>query len=318
MDKRIKLSIIIPVYNVERYLSRCFYSVARKKRNDIEVILVDDGSTDASPVLCDKLKDESPVPISVIHKKNGGLSSSRNVGIDSASGEYLFFLDSDDSVTESFIPDIMHFLESNKYDIIEFKSCLEKKFGKFKPKYSNRMVESNGAESLERIIKNQTGNEVCFKIYRRRLFCDVRFPVGQNYEDISTCYKVLMKADKILRLESEYYVYNVTNQNSITSTTSEKNMLDMFNAVNELCSGVRDYCKKKGIDTAYIDYYRYHSYIYIIIKLRQNNLINSALSRKLANYLKEYKEINYFNYARYYDVKRLVYYKIMRVFKAFE
>ncbi len=313
-NKNITLSIIIPVYNVERYLSRCFHSVTKSPRDDIEVILVDDGSKDSSPMLCDELKANSNVQTTVIHKENGGLSSARNAGIDVAKGEYLFFLDSDDSVTEAFISDILHYLDGQRYDIIEFRCCLEKEFEKYYPKYSNRAVESNGADSLKRILTLKNGNEICFKIYRKNLFCGVRFPEGKNYEDISTCYKILMKADKILMLDSEYYIYNITNQNSITSTTSEKNMMDMFNAVNELCYGVQEYCITKGIDTDYIDYYKYHSYIYIFIKLKQNNLLKCDLAKSLDKHLKIYKKINFFKYIRYYDVKRFIYYRIMRMF----
>ena len=307
------LSIIIPVYNVEEYLEKCFNSVDKNVGNRIEIILIDDGSTDTSGALCDKLKTTSINNTKVIHKKNGGLSSARNAGLDIAKGEYVFFLDSDDRVVDLFLPRVINHLLSRKYDIIEFRSCLENKYGKSKPVCNEKLEITNGTKSIERILKNQNGNEICFKIYKKKLFDDVRFPLGQNYEDISICFKLLVKAKKILKIDSEYYIYNATNQNSITSTTSEKNMIDMFNAINELCKGVLEYCENNGIDPDYVEYYKRHSYIYIYIKLKQNGLVNCRLANKISAYLDVNNKYNIMKYFRYYDIKRFLYYKIMHI-----
>ena len=96
-----ELSIVIPVYNVERYLQRCITSILKQDYHDYEIILIDDGSTDSSGRLCDEIREEYPLIIHVIHKKNGGLSSARNAGLTIASGHYIMFLDSDDYLSLS-------------------------------------------------------------------------------------------------------------------------------------------------------------------------------------------------------------------------
>jgi glycosyltransferase involved in cell wall biosynthesis len=116
------LSVIIPIYNVELYLSRCIESVLNQSFKDLEMILVDDGSPDKCPTICDEYakRDER---VKVIHKKNGGLSSARNAGIEIAVGEYLTFLDSDDAWAEDKLKDIIIKLKENPADFLAFSSC---------------------------------------------------------------------------------------------------------------------------------------------------------------------------------------------------
>ncbi|HEM5188819.1 TPA: glycosyltransferase, partial [Streptococcus suis] len=116
---KILLSVIIPVYQVEKYLKRCIDSVLAQKFIDYEIILVDDGSTDSSPEICDEYSIEHP-HISVIHKENGGLSDARNVGIKHAVGEYIFFLDSDDWISPTMFESLKEIISSKKHDIIHF------------------------------------------------------------------------------------------------------------------------------------------------------------------------------------------------------
>lgn len=110
------ISIIIPVYNVEQYLDKCLQSVINQTYQDIEIILVDDGSSDSSGILCDKWKEKDS-RIKVIHKSNGGLSNARNVGIEQANGEYLMFIDSDDIVANDLCKVLFEMLKNNHADI---------------------------------------------------------------------------------------------------------------------------------------------------------------------------------------------------------
>lgn len=118
-EKKIILSIILPVYNVEKYIERCVESILTQNREDIEIIIVDDGATDGSPQICDKYAKKIS-NIKVIHKQNGGLSSARNAGMDVAKGKYIYFLDSDDWITEDAIRKIFSYIDKNDIDVLKF------------------------------------------------------------------------------------------------------------------------------------------------------------------------------------------------------
>lgn len=307
-ENQVLLSVIIPVYNVEKYLIRCVESIVVQDKNDLEIILVDDGSKDSSGKLCDKLAQMYKGLVYIIHKSNGGLSSARNAALEIATGEYVFFLDSDDCVHPDFLKYMRKRLLKHIYDIIEFECCFEKKYGIINSVCREIEKEIKSSESIKKILQNQAGNEICLKIYKRSLFNDIRFPEGRNYEDIAVCYKLLIKSYKILYVDSEYYIYNLTNENSITKSISEKNLRDMYLSVNELCEGVTDFCKINKIDLDYVEYYRRNSYIYILIKLISNK--KSNLKKHLSLYLKNNNKYNLYKY-RYYDLKRWVFYQLM-------
>lgn len=302
------LSVIIPVYNVEKYLIRCVESIIFQDENDLEIILVNDGSKDSSGILCDKLAKKYNRTILVIHKSNGGLSSARNAALEIAKGKYVFFLDSDDSVHPNFLKYIRKRLIKHIYDIIEFEFCCEKKYNIFYPTCNEREKELNSKDCILKILQNQSGNQICSKIYKRNLFDDIRFPEGRAYEDMAIYYKLLIRSNKILYIDSEYYIYNFTNENSITKSINEKNLKNMYISVNELCTGVTDFCIMNQIDLDYIEYYRRHIYIYILIKLINNK--DSILFYELMNYLNNHNEYNLWKY-RYYDLKRWIFYQLI-------
>ena len=192
-QKHILISIIIPVYNVEKYLKRCVDSILIQDKNDIEIILVDDGATDKSGEICDVYKEEYFSIIKVIHKANEGLSSARNVGLELAKGEYVFFLDSDDCVHARFLEFNRKRMHSRKYDIIEFKCCCEYEYNVYYPALKETETEFTTKNCIENIIKAKMGNEICLRIYKRKLFENIRFPLGRNYEDIAIYFKLLLK-----------------------------------------------------------------------------------------------------------------------------
>lgn len=304
------LTIIIPVYNVENYLEKCVASVAQKRNKDVEIILVDDGSKDASGVICDKLKETAKIDTKVIHKDNGGLSSARNAGLEKASGKYIFFLDSDDYMVDGFVEKIIRHLKSDKYDVIQFKSCLKKKPGTAYPTLNEEEVELNSADCIKSILKNEVGNEICFKVFRSLLFKEIKFPIGRNYEDIAVCYKLLIKSKRILQIDSEYYIYNAYNYESITKKVDLKNMGDMYLSVNELCDGVINFCKTNGIDIDYIEYYKRHLYIYICLKLYKGGYNDSALMKDIISYLRRHNKYDLRKF-KSYDLKRWAVFEIL-------
>lgn len=301
------LSIIIPVYNVEKYLERCVNSVLSQSNDNMEIILIDDGSTDLSGYICDGFS-KTYKNIKVIHKENGGLSSARNDGIIHSNGEYVFFLDSDDSVCDGFIEAISSKIQDFEYDIVEFGVVMEKEYGVIQPLISNNEYEISPYESIERILRNERGNQVCFKVYRKRLFDFVRFPEKKRYEDISTTYKLILLAQKILVLETQYYAYNITNQTSITKNMSIDSIRDMFDAVNNMCSDLEN---ETMIDYKLIRNYKNNMYIYMYIKLLQGGNLGTDLHKEIKQYLDSC--IVDAKYVRYYSLKKLLFYKVMHI-----
>ena len=210
------VSIIVPVYNVEEYILKCLKSLSSQKYKNIEVIAVDDGSTDNSGKICDDFKDER---FRIFHKKNGGLSSARNFGIKKAKGEILAFVDSDDFVKEDFIEKMLE----RMVDDVDIVVC---GYNDEKPKeetLSGRMA------TIRFLTKQENIDLITWnKVYRKSLFLDnnIWFPKGQKHEDTLTTYKVLSKARKVAYLDEALYCY-VERGDSIMKTGRIEERLEM-------------------------------------------------------------------------------------------
>lgn len=311
------LSVIIPVYNTERYLERCIVSALPRENQNIELIIVDDGSTDSSASICDNMQKKYPETIQVIHKTNGGLSDARNVGIDHANGEYLLFLDSDDMFAEGLYDWIIAQLNYN-FDIIEF-DCLQIKNRRAIPKsirYQSEIISA--ADEIEKLLKNKIGDQICRRAYKKELFDNIKFPMNKSYEDMFTYYKLVLKSKRILSTKSQYYIYYISNPTSITNTINEKNMVNLFEAVNEKCNGVEQFCENNGIDADYIEYNRRFYYAYIYHKLKKYGLGNELLTY-IRDYLKDNNEYNFvknrdFIFNNSILLKTWVYYEVNHLF----
>lgn len=182
------LSVIIPVYRVEHTLQRCVESVLSQGVDDMEVILVDDGSPDNCPVLCDGWA-EKDARVKVIHKDNGGLSDARNAGIEMATGDYLTFVDSDDYVEDDTYPALLQIMaEHPDYDLLEY------------PIVNRLSLEDRTYQQTQEYwldTKAYLHTYAWNKIYRRHLFDDIRFPVGRIFEDVYTFPQLLRVATTI-------------------------------------------------------------------------------------------------------------------------
>lgn len=220
------ISVIVPVYNVEQYLRRAIESVLRQTYQDLEIILVDDGSPDACGNICDEYK-ELDSRIIVIHKANGGLSSARNAGLDIATGDYIAFLDSDDVFLPEMLEELLQLAESREADIVQ---C-----GFFR--FSNEIKRdnySNNIECLDSLVALQHIDEPVYmaawnKLYRRKLFADIQFPDGKIHEDVGCTYKLFYQSSKIVYLHTPLYGYYV-NRDSITTSKIKLNKLDLLDA----------------------------------------------------------------------------------------
>ena len=208
-----RLSIIVPIYNVEPYLRRCIDSILAQTYRDFEIILVDDGSTDGCPAICDEYarKDSRVV---VIHKENGGLSDARNAGLDVARGEYIGFVDSDDLIHPQMYEILIHSLETARADIAQCGMCCFGEEEQIVYKMLNgealEITYLNAAELLANYYSdgryrfNQTA---CNKVYRRAIFEKLRFPVGKFFEDSYIHVDTMASSGKIAVTAVPMYYY---------------------------------------------------------------------------------------------------------------
>lgn len=204
------ISVIVPVYNVEKYLAKCVESIRKQTYSNLEIILVDDGSPDACPRMCDQFALDD-ARIKVIHKPNGGLSDARNAGIEAASGAYIGFVDSDDYIHPKMYMELWKSLKAEKADIAV---CGVKKVfdgGEDIPDQPENTVRVySGKEAVTNIFEASMYLQSVVawnKLYRKELFDDVRYPVGKIHEDEFTTYELFSKSDKVVYNTGIYYYY---------------------------------------------------------------------------------------------------------------
>lgn len=207
MDK--KISVIIPIYKVEKYLNRCIESVTDQTYKNLEIILVDDGSPDRCPEICEEWakKDKR---IKVIHKENGGLSDARNAGLKIAIGEYISFVDSDDWLHRDALQTLKYFLERYNADIVECKAISTNKRveDKIIDNDKIKVVEFNRKSSIEALLCEESLKQTVWnKLYKRTIIKDINFEYGKYHEDEFWTYQVFDKVEKILFLDVELYYY---------------------------------------------------------------------------------------------------------------
>ena len=223
------ISVIIPVYKVEAYLTACVESVLAQTYQNFELILVDDGSPDNCPQMCDAFAARDS-RIRVIHKENGGLSSARNAGIDAAKGKYLAFLDSDDLWSPLFLERLYTAIEETDAD---FSVCLFRQFSE-----TPAVLTPN--ESKTELLTQRQAFECFFnernvtmvvawnKLYRRYLFDAVRYPVGQIHEDEAVIHEIIGGAKTVAWVEEAHYHYRQAPGSITTSKFSLKRLDEMY------------------------------------------------------------------------------------------
>lgn len=222
------ISVIVPVYRVEEYLERCVKSILFQTYKNLEVILVDDGSPDQCPAICDACA-EKDARVKVIHQENKGLSGARNAGIDAAFGEYLAFVDSDDYVSPHFIEELYQLLKDTGCAIGQCRFSYVKGEGLVEEGDSAFCIYRG--ESLMEQLYGPEEKATCFvvawnKLYRAELFKEtgIRYPEGRIHEDEATTYRLFHEAKKLAFLDRALYGYYTENGGSITSVFSAKRL----------------------------------------------------------------------------------------------
>ncbi len=221
------ISVIIPIYNVEKYVETCVNSVIGQTYSNLEIILVDDGSTDHSFDICEKLS-KTDNRIRAFYKTNGGLSDARNYGIAHASGAFLAFVDGDDWIH----PQMLEILRKQLTDDAKVSMCLyetnEQLFTKGSIKISSNVIHKyTGLQALEK--RNASLTSACTKLYRKEIFETLRFPEGKLHEDEFVLDEVLLNCEHLIWINLPLYYY-IKRDGSITSRISDKRIEDAIEA----------------------------------------------------------------------------------------
>ena len=227
-----KISVIVPVYKVEQYLRKCVDSIIKQTYSNLEIILIDDGSPDNCPIICDEyaMKDNRVV---VIHKKNGGLSDARNVGIAKSTGKYITFVDSDDYIASDYIEYLYKLILSANGDVSIVLPQIfydnQEQVAISNKKESIRIYDSKSA-LLTMLYQKKFDTSAWGKLYSKKIFEDVVFPVGNIYEDISTIYKTLLNSKVIVYSNQKKYYYLKRNDSIMGRSFKEKDMDYIYQA----------------------------------------------------------------------------------------
>lgn len=202
-----KISVIVPIYNVEIYLERCVESIMSQSHRNLEIILVDDGSPDNCPKICDDYAKKDS-RIKVIHKKNGGLSDARNAGMKVATGDYISFIDSDDYISTDYLETLYQVLLKENSDIVECE-IVKFKENEIPVSVGNLDIESFDAEKgLQLLIEEKVFHQYVWnKLYKADLALEVDFEKGKLNEDEFWTYQVFGKAKKVTKIQKAMYYY---------------------------------------------------------------------------------------------------------------
>ncbi len=246
-----KVSIIVPIYNVEMYIGKCLETLVNQTLKDIEIILVNDGSKDGSAEIAKKYLKKYPEKIVYLEKENGGLSDSRNYGLPYAKGEYIAFLDSDDYVEENMYEEMYELAKKEDSDMVqcnfywEYPDKNKKKIGELK-QYSNKkeMLVKTRVEAWNKLIKR----EILVKNP------EIKFPKGLRYEDVEFTYKLIPYVEKVSILNKPFIHY-IQRGNSISNTQNERTK-EIFNVLDNVIK----YYKEKNL---YEEYKEQLEYVYV-------------------------------------------------------
>lgn len=239
-----KVSVIVPVYKVEAYLDECVASILAQTHRDLEVILVDDGSPDGCPAMCDVWASRD-TRVRVVHKRNAGLSAARNTGLSVATGEWVLFVDSDDVVAPDLVARALARAEEVGAAVCVFKHCLFSELASGPHPYEQdglfpTACFCSGAEALELLFDQRIHNYAQLRLVRRSFYerINFRFPEGRSMEDLATTCLVLGDAERVALLDEPLYFYR-QREGSIVSTWRHSVSRDTHLALSDLLDYVR-------------------------------------------------------------------------------
>ncbi|WP_339060918.1 glycosyltransferase [Tepidibacillus marianensis] len=261
-----KISIIVPVYNVQDYLHKCIDSILSQTFEDFELLLINDGSTDESANICNEYA-KLDSRIKVKHKHNGGQSSARNLGLDMANGDYIGFVDSDDWIDKKMYKNLINHAACNQSDIVACNFLLMKNDAKFIPYTLNAIdMEFNKESAMKEIYTNKILTfSPCNKIYRKELFEKLRFVEGIILEDKDISYKLISKSNRISYLKEPLYYYRYNENSTLRSSFSLKR-LDDFKVQKDMYNFYLKHYPEIS-DLVYFDMFNVGSNLYMLTSI---------------------------------------------------
>ena len=286
-----KVSLIVAIYNTGKYLKPCLDSLIKQTFEDIEIILIDDGSSDGSEEICDfYAKKDSRVK--VIHKKNEGLSMARNSGIRYATANYIIFIDGDDYIENDMVEKLYYAIEENDADIAECGVSWIYKDTNVE-EVAEKLIICDNIKSLEYLLNGENFLVMaCNKIYKKRLFEDIKYPKGCIHEDVGTTYKLIKEASKLVSIPYIGYNY-VQRGSSISHMKFEKKHLDAIRFLEEIyicMKKINSYLSSKSYENLMM------GIIYWYIKAIEDNITNeksrAILEKKFIDNFKYIKKEN--------------------------
>lgn len=308
MSQEIFVSIIVPVYDIEEYLVECIESILAQTWKHFEIILVDDGSTDSSGKMCDEYAEKYNC-IFVIHKKNGGLSSARNAGIDVARGNYLAFIDSDDVVHPDYLRELVNIVEKENADLVACDFCVGTscQWGETSEiKYDIRRDE----DVLERMNDNDVVVTVAWnKLYHAKFFKEynLRYPEGKIHEDMFLTPQILHCTNKMVITNQKLYFYR-QRKNSIMNSSFSIKQLDSLEAIEFRIALFTKWDKKELQLKEYESYIRKAKELYRKMKNGEEEEYEQEkkkIKMKMLNILKEKKVVYLLNWK--YKIKLITF-----------
>lgn len=271
------ISVIVPVYNVEKYLERCVKSIVAQTYKDLEILLIDDGSTDKSGEMCDDFQ-QTDSRIKAFHKQNGGLSDARNYGIEHSAGEFISFVDSDDYIDEKMLETLHRLITENDADLAVC-SAMDVFEGKEVTQVKEiKEFNLNKVESYKYMLRGDGIPSACNKLYKRQTVGDVRFPVGKLYEDGFFTPQILKKVEKTAVTSKPMYYY-FRRADSITTKPFRKGDLDVIEAYDKCVKQVKELCPEA---LPYAEFRYRNAYF---------NVLDKMLMRDDCKEIPEYKQV---------------------------
>lgn len=261
-----KVSIIVPVYNVEKFLKECINSIIKQSYNNLEILIIDDGSTDSSGKICDEYLKKD-FRIKVIHQENQGLSGARNTGLKYSTGDYITFIDSDDFIDKNMIKEMLNNLIETNSDIVVCGTifCNEEGEYLYEKVSKDKIIYKNEYQIKELVNGINIPVMSWGKLFKKEILNNFEFPLKKYHEDVFTTYKLLDKANKTNVLDKSYYYYRQV-QGSIMNSSFNIKHLDGIEAVLE---------RNKFLENKYPQYkqYDYANLVYICCKVYEKMIL---------------------------------------------
>ena len=240
LDEKPLISVIVPVYNVEPYLRKCLDSILNQTYRNLEIIIVDDGSTDDSGKICDEYHDSR---IQVFHTENRGLSAARNLGLDHAAGQYIGFVDSDDWIEPDMYEVLLNKALETGADVVECGVYITSQNKTEEKKRRNSIL--SGADAVGELLQDKLADNAWNKLYIKQCFLTIRFPEGMIFEDIATTYKVFAAANLVAIVDAVEYHY-IRRRGSLSRVHNGKNLLDFWRVHKNRYDELKDRVDKDG------------------------------------------------------------------------